>query len=117
MGRRGSRRLTVPTPGRDNRSMSSYWPTDDGWPYADTKGELADPDSEVDDDLLSFRVTGSHVLDDLDPLERRVISAHYGLSGPPRSMKELHSELGLPRDELRGVLGSGLAKLRAQFNG
>ena len=97
--------------------MSSYWATDDGWPYADSARELADPDSEVDDDLLNVRVPGSHLLDQLDPLEREVISAHYGLAGPARSMKELHSELGLPRDELRGALGSGLAKLRARLNG
>jgi DNA-directed RNA polymerase sigma subunit (sigma70/sigma32) len=97
--------------------MSSYWPTDDGWPYADPAGELADPDGEVDEDLLNVRERGTHLLDQLDPLERQVISAHYGLSGPPRSMKELHADLGLPRDELRGVLGSGLAKLRARLNG
>ena len=97
--------------------MSSYWPTDDGWPYADPAAELADPDGEVDDDLLTMRVGGAHLLDHLDPLERQVISAHYGLAGPPRSINELHSDLGLPGDELRGVLGSGLAKLRARLNG
>lgn len=97
--------------------MSSYWPTEEGWPYADPGAELADPDSEIDDDLLNVRVGGAHLLDWLDPLERQVISAHYGLAGPPRSIKELHSDLGLPRDELRGVLGTGLAKLRAQLNG
>ena len=69
------------------------------------------------EDLLNVQVGGAHLLDNLDPLERQVISAHYGLTGPPRSMKELHSDLGLPRDELRGVLGSGLAKLRARLNG
>jgi DNA-directed RNA polymerase sigma subunit (sigma70/sigma32) len=95
--------------------VSSYWPTDDGWPYADTVGEVPDPDGEVDDDLLSLRVPATHLLDRLDPLERKVITAHYGIGGPPRSMKELHSELGLPRDELRGLLGSGLAKLRTQL--
>ena len=97
--------------------MSSYWPTDDGWPYADPGLELADPDGEIDDDLLNVRVGRPHLLDHLDPLERQVISAHYGLAGPPRSIRELHSDLGLPRDELRGVLGSGLAKLRAHLNG
>ena len=49
----------------------------------------------------------------LDPLERKVITAHYGLEGQsPRTMKELHTEMGLPRAELRDVLGTGLAKLR-----
>lgn len=97
--------------------MSSYWPTDEGWPYADTTGEMADPASEVDDDLLNLRLPATHLFDRLDPLERQVITAHYGLGEPPRSMKELRSDLGLPRAELRGVLGSGLAKLRAQLDG
>jgi hypothetical protein len=45
-----------------------------------------------------------------------LIASRYGLGGTPiRSMKQLHSDLGLPRDELRNALGSGLAKLRTQL--
>ena len=96
--------------------MSSYpWPSDDGWPYPDTERETIDLSSEVDDDVLSVRLTPS-LLNSLDPLERVLIASRYGLGGTPiRSMKQLHSDLGLPRDELRSALGSGLAKLRTQL--
>jgi len=89
------------------------WP-EDGWPYPDSKRtELADPDATIDDDAMVLRGMGKHLFDFLDPLERQVITAHYGLDGtPPRTMKELHHETGLPRAELREALGAGLAKLR-----
>jgi DNA-directed RNA polymerase sigma subunit (sigma70/sigma32) len=96
--------------------MTFLWPADDGWPYPDAEGELVDPESGPDDDLLSLRATPPHLFDDLEPLEREVISARFGLDGAPvRSMKELHAELGVPREQLRLALGSGLAKLRAQL--
>ncbi len=96
--------------------MTFLWPAEDGWPYPDAEGELVDPDGGLDDDLLSLRATPPHLFDDLDPLEREVISARFGLHGAPvRSMKELHADLGVPREQLRLALGSGLAKLRAQL--
>jgi RNA polymerase primary sigma factor len=97
--------------------MSSYWPTEDGWPYHDERREEADLAAMVDDDLLSLRYE-RHLLDDLDPLERRVIEAHYGLGGhDPVSMKQLRATLGVPRADLRSALGSGLAKLRTHLDG
>ena len=89
------------------------WP-DDGWPYPDTKRtELPDLDSTIDDDAMVVRGMGKRLFEFLDPLERQVITAHYGLDGsPPRTMKELHHETGLPRAELREALAAGLAKLR-----
>ena len=95
--------------------MSSYWPTEDGWPYHDEAREEIDLGAVVDDDVLSLRVE-RHLLDDLDPLERQVIQNHYGLGGgTPRTMKELRSDLGVPRADLRSALGSGLAKLRTHL--
>ena len=92
------------------------WPADGGWPYPDTGPEVTDPGGEVDDDLLSILAGSSHLFDGLDPMERRVITSHYGMAGEtPRTMKELHAETGLSRTELREVLGSGLEKLRAQL--
>jgi DNA-directed RNA polymerase sigma subunit (sigma70/sigma32) len=92
--------------------MASYWPTEDGWPYQDDGPGEVDLGAAVDDDLLSLSIE-RHLLDELDPLERRVIELHYGLRGvEPRSMKELRSDLGVPRADLRHALGSGLAKLR-----
>ena len=94
---------------------SSVWPSEDGWPYPDTERETIDLSSEVDDDALSVRLTPT-LLNSLDPLERILIASRYGLGGTPiRSMKQLHSDLGLPREELRNALGSGLAKLRTQL--
>ncbi len=98
--------------------MSSYiWPNDDGWPYPDSVGELADPDAGADDDALLLKAAPMHVFDCLEPLERHVVTAHYGLDGsPPRSMKELHVDLGLTRAEVRDALASGLAKLRTNLS-
>lgn len=98
--------------------MSSFWATDDGWPYPDSAREEEDPGTEVDDDLLSVRASPEHLLDGLDPVEREVVSARYGLDGrPARTLKELGRDLGLPRAELRGVLGSGLSKVRHNLLG
>ncbi len=97
--------------------MTSFlWPAEDGWPYpdpTDQASEVIDLAAESDDDLLSLKLPSTHVFDDLDPLERKVITSHYGLNGTPRrSMTQLHNELGLSNADLQGVLGSGLAKLR-----
>jgi len=96
------------------------WPSEDGWPYPDPEArdatEVADPADQVDDDLLSVRIPPPHLLDDLDPTEREVVSARFGLDGVPvRTMKELRHDMGLPRAELRGALESGLAKLRSHL--
>jgi hypothetical protein len=98
--------------------MSSYvWPSEDGWPYPDAVNEWADQTGDIDDDLLWLRARPPHLFDTLDPLERRVIMGRFGLDGAvPRSMKELHNDLGLPRADLREALGSGLAKLRTQLS-
>lgn len=92
--------------------MSSYWPTEDGWPYADVEGEEVDLASGVDDDLMCLRAERPHLFDDLEPLERQVVFARFGLGQPERSMKQLHHELGVPRTELRDALATGLDKLR-----
>ena len=94
--------------------MSSYvWPDETGWPYPDAERELADAAGDVDDDALLLRAAPAHLFDRLEPLERQVIAAHYGLGGgPARTMKQLHHEMGLSRAELREALAGGLAKLR-----
>lgn len=97
--------------------MTYLWPNEDGWPYPDgVAGETADSDAVVDDDAMVLRAAPPHLFDQLDPLERRVVTAHYGLDGsPPRSMKELRADLGVPRAEIREALAGGLAKLRARL--
>ena len=103
---------------RDNGTMSSFvWPSEDGWPYPDSEREWADEAGAIDDDIMSLRAKPPHLFDDLDPLERKVITSRFGLDGAaPRTMKELHNDLGLPRSDLREALGSGLAKLRTQLS-
>lgn len=97
------------------------WPSDDGWPYADVDAEadeidVPDLDADVDDDVVSLHVTGEHLFDGLDQLERTVLAARFGLDGgPARSMRELQQQTGLPRDLLRNAYGDGLAKLRTRF--
>lgn len=95
--------------------MSSFWATDDGWPYADTVDDLADLDGGPDEELLSL-LTSHHLLDGLDETERNVVAARFGLGGRPVStMKELQATTGMPRDVLRSALGSGLEKLRVNL--
>ena len=96
--------------------MTYLWPSDDGWPYPDGESEATRSDDVVDDDAMVLRAAPPHLFDHLEPLERRVVTAHYGLDGsPPRSMKELRTELGVPRSEIREALAGGLAKLRARL--
>ena len=97
--------------------MRSYlWP-EDGWPYPDSKAELPDLDSNIDEDAIVLRGLGQKLFEFLNPLERQVITAHYGLDGsPPKTMKELHHETGMSRAELRDTLAGGLAKLRASLS-
>ncbi len=97
--------------------MTYLWPNEDGWPCPDgASAETVDLDQSVDDDALVLRAAPPHLFDDLEPLERQVVRAHYGLDGsPPRSMKELRTDLGLPRAEVREALVSGLTKLRARL--
>lgn len=94
--------------------MRSYpWPTDGGWPYADGRREAVEVGDLVDDDMLSLQASRRSLMAGLTPLEREVLTARYGLDGgPARSMRELRDQMGLPKTEVRDVLGSGLAKLR-----
>ena len=101
--------------------MRSFpWPGDDGWPYRDSDGLMADGAEDlaaaIDDDIVSLHAASRRAMAELDPLERQVIGARFGLEGTPiRSMKQLHADTGLPRADLRHALGSGLAKLRTRL--
>jgi DNA-directed RNA polymerase sigma subunit (sigma70/sigma32) len=97
------------------------WPSDEGWPYADGDAEPdeidpADPGADVDEDLVALHVTGTHLFDGLDQLERTVLTARFGFDGAPaRTMRQLQHETGLPREQLRHALGDGLAKVRTRL--
>jgi DNA-directed RNA polymerase sigma subunit (sigma70/sigma32) len=101
--------------------MKNYlWPGDTGWPTPDQEEDepydVVDLDAELDVDALALHAPPPHLFDALTPVERTVLGARFGLGGQPvRSMKELHTQLDLPRTELRDALASGLAKLRNQL--
>ncbi|HZU73613.1 MAG TPA: sigma factor-like helix-turn-helix DNA-binding protein [Acidimicrobiales bacterium] len=77
---------------------------------------MADPDADPDEDLLSVRASGGHLLDHLDSIEKQVITARFGLDGSgAHSMKEIQATTGLAREDLRRIMGSGLSKLRADL--
>ncbi|MGH9063612.1 MAG: hypothetical protein ACRDZQ_00085 [Acidimicrobiales bacterium] len=97
--------------------MSTFiWPSEDGWPYPDDSGEVADAEADVDEDALVLHCLSGHALDGLDPLERLVVAGRFGIGGAPvRSMKELQADTGRDRQEIRQALGTGLAKLRVQL--
>ena len=90
----------------------TLWAAEDGWPYPDALGDFIDLAGEADDDLLSVAVD-THLFDTLDSVEREVVAARFGLHGHEiRTMKQLRADLGMPNDDIRSALGSGLEKLR-----
>jgi DNA-directed RNA polymerase sigma subunit (sigma70/sigma32) len=96
----------------DGNDDDRDWPSDEGWPYDDGDGSATDT-TEFDDDLVSLHAAAPHLFDDLEPVERQVVTARFGLDGNPvRSLKELQRELGMPRQDLRTAYADGLAKLR-----
>jgi len=99
------------------------WPSDEGWPYPDGDADVdlleepVDVDADPDDDLVCLHAAAPHLFDDLEVLERAVVFARYGLDGrPPRTLRELQHEIGVPRPVLRDALGSGLTKLRQRIS-
>lgn len=97
--------------------MATYiWPSDEGWPYPDEEPGEADPEANLDEDLLALRCMSEHALDGLEPVERLVVSSRFGVGRPVVSMKQLHAGTGLTRSELREALGSGLTKLRTRLS-
>jgi RNA polymerase nonessential primary-like sigma factor len=90
----------------------TLWAAEDGWPYPDALGDFIDLAGEADDDLLSV-AADTHLFDTLDSVEREVVAARFGLRGHEiRTMKQLRHDLGMPNDDIRSALGSGLEKLR-----
>jgi len=89
-------------------------PTDDGWPYPDSKAFEPVADDDVDLDVLELQVD-PHAYADLTELEYFAVSWRYGLAGEPHSMKNLAAELECNHAEARAVLGGALDKLRQRL--
>jgi DNA-directed RNA polymerase sigma subunit (sigma70/sigma32) len=78
--------------------------------------DAADVAAELDLDALSLHAPPPHLFEDMTSAELTVLGARFGLGGQRvRSMKELHTELDLSRQELRTALASALDKLRARL--
>ena len=93
------------------------WRDDEGWPYVDAGGDVPDRAAEPDWDLLALHAQAPKLLNCLEPLERTVLTARFGLDHrAPRSMKEIRRDTGLDNDQLRAAFGSGIAKLRAEMS-
>ena len=94
----------------------TLWAAEDGWPYPDALGDFVDVAGEADDDLLSVRAD-THLFDTLDPIEREVVAARFGLRGHEiRTLAQLHDDLGVTDAALETALGSGLEKLRIHLS-
>lgn len=99
--------------------MSTFvWPSEDGWPYPDPAGaEWVDPATAADDDDLLCARFDTHLLDELEPLERQVLSARFGLDGHTiRTVAQLHDDLGVSTADVESILTSGLSKLRLRLS-
>lgn|ERR671918_459279 len=96
--------------------------SEEGWPYPDgdddpDEVEPVDLRSDADEDLVALHALPPHALSLLSDEERLVVSARFGLDGhAPRTLRELHDELGLSRDRVRHALTDGLGKLRGALD-
>lgn len=64
------------------------------------------------DTSLGLREAMREALSTLSERDRRVIQAHYGLDGPPRTYEQIARELGVTRGRVRQIEDRGLNKLR-----
>jgi len=78
---------------------------------------IADPSADPLDALVSLfreRADLVSVLDDLAANERTVLRRRFGLEGdPPEKLETIGQRLGLTRERIRQIEGTGLRKLRA----
>ncbi|HKD00696.1 MAG TPA: sigma-70 family RNA polymerase sigma factor [Methylomirabilota bacterium] len=78
---------------------------------------IADPSADRLDALVSLfreRADLVSVLDDLAANERTVLRRRFGLEGdPPEKLETIGQRLGLTRERIRQIEGTGLRKLRA----
>lgn len=97
--------------------MNAFMPAEDGWPYPDSAVEDVDFSAEADDDLLSIQNASPQLYSSLDPLERQVLGARFGIGGAPiRSVKQLCNDLHVPRSVVHHALGTGLTKIRLRLS-
>jgi RNA polymerase sigma factor (sigma-70 family) len=100
---------------RAPRMLSEPIEVDDG--TAGTLGDqITDPISEdgydrVVEQLLTEQV--GPLMEALDDRERSILYDHYGLGGPPRTLREIASDLGISAERVRQIEEHALEQLRA----
>lgn len=117
---------------RDEGNMSIPRMDEGGWPYEDGEASpeeamltlsegavgASNPVSEDpwDEDAMALHAYEPHLFDDLDPVEQAAVTARFGIGGAPvRSLREVSRQLGLPHQQVRAAMGSGLAKIRSHL--
>ena len=76
---------------------------------------LADPGAEDAYEGVMWRVQLDELprlLDVLTDRERAIVCGHYGLDGPPRTLRELGNGLGVSAERVRQIERGALDKLR-----
>lgn len=77
---------------------------------------IEDEDAVVPSEVASYHLLQQHlgaVLDELNPRERSVIAARFGLDGaPPRTLEQVGEAMGLTRERIRQIETRALARLR-----
>jgi RNA polymerase primary sigma factor len=76
---------------------------------------LADPAAEDAYDRVTWRAhlhQLPRLLDALNDRERTIVRGHYGLDGPPRTLRELAGALGVSAERVRQIEHNALDKLR-----
>jgi RNA polymerase primary sigma factor len=80
-----------------------------------TGDRLADPHAEDAFDLVATRVVAgglARMLTVLSERERTVVRSHYGLDPPPRTLRQLGTDLGVTAERVRQIECEALDKLR-----